>query len=108
MSDVATAARAPDIVAFTRLAIVVDDAPLEDESLLDLDMLVQRQARAGLPAEEGGQEAALLVLEQDLHLDPRRRRLLPGQRAYRDVTRGDRRQGFGAGEHTGLRGPWRP
>ena len=43
----------PHEVAFLHLAFVVHDAALEHVGLLDLDVLMQWQHRAGLPAEEG-------------------------------------------------------
>src|SRR5689334_13192397 len=59
----------PHVIAFLHFAFVVDDAAFEHVGLFDLDMLVQRQHRTGLPAEERGQQPRLLVLEEHFHLD---------------------------------------
>ena len=83
----AVAFGAPHVVAFTHFAFVVDDAAFQHEGLLDLDVLVQRQLAPRLPAEEGGEQAAFLILVQDLHLHAGVPGGLPGQFVNADIAR---------------------
>ena len=61
--DVTVALGAPYIIPGAHLAFVIDETALEHESLLDLDMLVQRELGARLPAEERGQEPGFRVFD---------------------------------------------
>jgi adenylate cyclase len=46
------ALRSPHVIAGAHFTLVIDEAAFEHKSLLDLDMLVERQFGAGLPAEQ--------------------------------------------------------
>src|SRR5262249_38773917 len=75
---------------FLHLAFVVDDAAFEHVGLFDLDMLVQRQHGAGLPAEKRGEQPRLLVLEEHFHLDAGMAGRLPGKVGDVDVAGSER------------------
>src|ERR1700674_2600534 len=84
---VAVALWAPDVIPGGHLALVILEAALDDKGLLDLDMLVQRQFGAGLPAEDRGQEPGLVVFDEHLQPDAGARGRLPGQAADIDIAR---------------------
>src|SRR5665213_554426 len=110
----AVALGAPDVIAGGDLAFRVGEAAFENKGLLDLDMLVQRQFGARLPAEQRGQQPGRRVLDQHLHLDAGARGRLPRQivdidiarrqggelvRAFHARRRRGRRRGFGFRHH---------
>jgi hypothetical protein len=80
--------RAPDVIARSYFALVIDEAALDDKSLFDLDMLVQRELGARLPAEKRRHQPSFRLFEQDLHIDSGTRRRLPRQAVDLDIVRG--------------------
>jgi len=60
---------APDIISGHRQTVVIFDAALQDERLLDLRVFVKGYARAGFEPEEASHLAALGILVEHLDRD---------------------------------------
>ena len=65
----AIAGRAPYEIAGRRDALFVFERTFEHPGLLDLDVFVIGELGAGREAEQRGDEAAFLVLQENLHID---------------------------------------
>ena len=69
MSVVAIAGGTPHEIAGRRDAFLILERAFEHPGLLDLDVLVIGELRAGSEPEERGDEPAVLVLDQHFHVD---------------------------------------
>ena len=85
MHLMAAAGRPPNIVASSDLSLGVDHASLDDKTLFELNMLVERKTGAGLETEQGGEQAGVRIFHKDLHVDPGKPGRDPRQVTYFDV-----------------------
>ena len=81
----AAAGGPPNIIASGDLALGVDHASLDDKTLFELNMLVERKTGAGLETKQGGEQAGVRIFHKDLHVDPGKPGRRPRQVSYFDI-----------------------